>query len=396
MPTLSPTMTPVVVTLAPTDSLVPPTLVPTPNPVPATAAPATTRPTRSPSPTPTTRPTAAPTSAPTPVPPTLGELVGQKLVIRMEGTTPSADLLARIRRGEIGGVILFGMNITTPEALIALTKALQQAATDGGRPPLLIATDQEGGAINRVTWAPPTMSAPEVGATGSVATASAQGAAAGSALRALGINVDLAPVADVPASASSFMYVQGRTFSFDATLTSTLSNAFAAGLESKGVAPTMKHFPGIGFALENTDSNVVTIDASAALLVPGMQPYRAAIKNGIPIVMLSNATYTGFDPANAAGWSAAIGEALLRKELGFRGVTITDSLTGNAVIRGIPQDELAVRAAIAGTDMLLVSGSEASTRTVYATLLATATAGMLSRASLDASYARILALKSGF
>jgi beta-N-acetylhexosaminidase len=314
----------------------------------------------------------------------------------MEGTTPSADLLDRIRRGEIGGVILFGMNITTPAALDELIRDLQAAATDGGQPPLLIATDQEGGSINRIAWAPPTMSALEIGATGSAATAKAQGAAAGSALRALGINVDLAPVADVPATASSFMYLQDRTFSFDATVTSTLANAFAAGLESQGVAPTMKHFPGIGFALKNTDSNLVTIEASAALLAPGLLPYRAAIKAGMPIVMLSNATYAAFDSANAAGWSSEVVNALLRKELGFRGVTITDSLTGNAVIRAIPQDQLALRAAMAGTDMVLVSGSEASTRVVYATLLAAATAGTLSRASLESSYARILALKSGF
>lgn len=314
----------------------------------------------------------------------------------MEGATPSVDLLGRIRHGEIGGVILFGMNVTTPAALVELTHELQAAATDGGQPPLLIATDQEGGSINRIAWAPPTMSALEIGTTGSAATATAQGAAAGSALRALGINVDLAPVADVPATASSFMYLQDRTFSFDSTLTSTLANAFAAGLEAKGVAPAMKHFPGIGFAIQNTDSNVVTIDASAAMLAAGLQPYRAAIKAAIPIVMLSNATYTAFDPGNAAGWSSDVVNGLLRTKLGFRGVTITDSLTGNAVIRGIPQDQLALQAAMAGTDLLLVSGSEASTRVVYSTLLAAATAGTLPRATLDASHARIMALKSGF
>jgi beta-N-acetylhexosaminidase len=328
--------------------------------------------------------------------PSLAELVGQKLVVRMEGTTPSADLLGRIRRGEIGGVILFGSNITSPAQLVALTGALQQAAADGGRPPLLIATDQEGGSINRVTWAPPTMSAPQMGATGSASTALAQGAAAGSALRSLGINVDLAPVADVPASTSSFMYVQGRTFSFDAATTANLSNAFAVGLESQGVEATMKHFPGIGYAIDNTDSHVVTIDESVAGLAPGLLPYRAAIGNGLGIVMLSNATYPAYDPDNAAGWSEAIANDLLRATLGFTGVTMTDSLTGTAVARGIPQDALALEAALAGTDMILVSGSEASTRTVYATLLAAATNGTLSQPSLEASYARIRALKSGF
>ena len=86
--------------------------------------------------------------------PTLAQLIGQKLVVRVEGTTPSTDLLGRIRRGEVGGVILFGANITTKSALIALTHTLRAAARAGGQPPLLIAVDQEGGAIKRIPWAP--------------------------------------------------------------------------------------------------------------------------------------------------------------------------------------------------------------------------------------------------
>jgi beta-N-acetylhexosaminidase len=314
----------------------------------------------------------------------------------MDGTTPSADLLGRIRRGEVGGVILFGQNIASPSQLVALTAALQDAAASGGQPPLLIATDQEGGSINRIAWAPPTLSAPQIGATGSSVVAQSQGAAAGSALRALGINVDLAPVADVPESTSAFMYLQGRTFSFDATLTAALADAFATGLDSAGVEATMKHFPGIGFATHNTDAAAVTIDASAALLDPGLRPYRAAIADGIPIVMLSNATYSAYDPSNGAGWSSAIGADLLRTTLGFSGVTMTDSLTGTAVARGVTQEALALQSALAGTDLLLVTGSEASTRTVYSTLLAAATDGTLDVASLEASFDRIRALKAGF
>ncbi len=297
----------------------------------------------------------------------------------MEGTTPSASLIGRVQRGEVGGVILFGDNITTPAALVALTTELQAAARSGGQPALLIATDQEGGAISRVSWAPPSMSALEMGSNGSEAVAQAQGAATGSALRVLGINVDLAPVADVPASTDSFMYLQGRTFSFSADTTTSLANAFARGLESAGVEPTMKHFPGIGFALQNTDSHDVTIDESPALLAPGLQPYRQGIAEGIPLVMLSNATYGAYDPDAAAGWSTLIGQNLLRASLGFQGVTITDSLTGAAIVRGLTQDVLAVRAAAAGTDMILVSGDESSSAVAYDRLLAAATDGTLPR-----------------
>jgi len=201
--------------------------------------------------------------------------------------------------------------------------------------------------------------------------------------------------ADVPASTQSFMYQQGRTFSFTAETTSVLANSFASGLESQGVIPSMKHFPGIGLATSNTDARVVTITASAETLASGFVPYRRAIANHIPLIMLSNATYSAYDDSNAAGWSAAIGTTLLREDLGFTGVTITDSLDGTASSRGVAVTTLAIASLLAGTDMILTTGSEASSREVYAALLDQARNGPTSTATLRASYARILALKVG-
>jgi beta-N-acetylhexosaminidase len=279
--------------------------------------------------------------------------------------------------------------------LIALTGKLRAAAAAGGQPPLLIAVDQEGGSIKRIPWAPPTMSAPEMGRIGLASTARSQGAATGAALLGLGINVDFAPVADVPSSTASFMYQQGRTFSFSATRTALLADAFASGLESKGVVPAMKHFPGIGFATRNTDAYVVTIRASRAALAPGLLPYRTAIGHHIPLIMLSNATYTAYDPYRAAGWSRAIGITLLRRDLGFTGVTITDSLDGTAHARGLTTGLLAYRAAYAGTDMILLTGSETATRAIFARLVQNVKDGAIPTTTLRASYDRILALKAG-
>jgi beta-N-acetylhexosaminidase len=324
----------------------------------------------------------------------VAQLIGQKLVVRMAGVTPTADLLGRIRRGEIGGVILFGSNVTTAAALVKLTRTLRAAAVAGGQPKLLIAVDQEGGSVKRIPWAPPTLSAPQMGRIGSASVARDQGAATGAALKSLGINVDFAPVADVPASTASFMYRAGRTFSFSATRTALLADAFATGLESKGVIPTMKHFPGIGFATRNTDTNIVTITASRTALAPGLRPYRTAIGHHIPLIMLSNATYTAYDRTYAAGWSRAIGFTLLRQDLGFTGVTITDALDGAAFVRGLSTRSLAIRAARAGTDMILVTGSEATSRSVYASLLKNVANGTIPISRLRASYTRILALKA--
>jgi beta-N-acetylhexosaminidase len=320
-------------------------------------------------------------------------MIGQKLMITMGGHRVSAAVAGRVRRGEIGGVVLLGSNITTRRALIRLTRTLQRAAAEGGQPPLLIAVDQEGGSVRRVPWAAPMIPVPEMGRIGSPRIARGQGVRTGAALRQVGINVDLAPVADVPRSSDSFMYQQGRTFSFDARRTSRLADAFSVGLRSRGVLATMKHFPGIGLATRNTDRNAESIGASRSALRTDLRPYRRAIRHGIPLIMLSNATYRAYDRRNAAGWSSAIADRLLRGDLGYTGVTITDSLNGTAHARGRTVKRLAIRAAIAGTDMILVTSSERSSSRLYAKLLAKAEDGSIPLTTLRASHERILALK---
>jgi beta-N-acetylhexosaminidase len=335
----------------------------------------------------------APSSSPARVGPTVAQMVGQKLVVSMDGTTPSASLLRRARQGRIGGVLIHRSNFASAARLRAVTRSLRRAAAAGGQPRLLIAVDQEGGSVRTVPWIPPTLSPPQMGARGSSQTARRQGRRTGAALRDLGINTDFAPVADLPSSTSSFMYLQGRTWSFSASRTARLANAFALGLADRNELATMKHFPGLGFAKRNTDTSVVRIAAARAQLAPGLQPYRRAVADHVPLVMLSNAVYKAYDRHNAAAWSHTIGTGLLRRTLGFRGVTITDALDGAAAARGIAPNGLALRAAAAGTDMILLSGSEATSRSVYRSLVAAASAGRIRPARLRDSYERILALK---
>jgi beta-N-acetylhexosaminidase len=326
--------------------------------------------------------------------PSLRQLIGQKLIVSMQGTTPSASLVRRAHHGTIGGVLVHGTNFSSAARLRAITSRLQRAAAAGGQLPLFIAVDQEGGPVKTVSWIPPTISPRRMGELDSTVVAHRHGRRTGAALLDLGINFDLAPVADVPASMASFMYLQGRTWSFGATKTSRLSNAFAKGLSGGGALAAMKHFPGLGLARLTTDTHVVRTSATRAQLAPGLTPYRAAVANHLPVVMLSNAVYEAYDGGNAAGWSRAIGARLLRQQLGFRGVTITDSLDGAANARGIATNPLAIRAAKAGTDLLLLTGSEAASRSVYRSLLAAATDGTIRQARLVASYERIATLKS--
>jgi len=240
------------------------------------------------------------------------------------------------------------------------------------------------------TPAPPARSAAELGSLTPAKVAGA-GKATADALQAVGVNVDLAPVADVPRGSGSFIAAQARAFSTDPQHVASLATAFAGGLADGGVWATAKHFPGLGRARISTDVAAVTMTASRIQLDADLLPYRRLIGSGVPIVMLSNATYSALDEKPAA-WSPAV-ETLLRRTLGFPGVTITDALDAVAPTHGRSVASVAVLAAQAGVDLLLVAGSESESEAVYRRLLAAAEAGKLPRPALERSYARIVALK---
>jgi beta-N-acetylhexosaminidase len=322
--------------------------------------------------------------------PSLGRLVGQTLMGAMDGATPSADLLARIRRGELGGVILFGGNITTPSALTAVISRLQAAAKAGGNPPLLIATDQEGGEVKRFPAGPPASSAETMGATLGAPEVRQQGRATGSYLRGAGVDVDLAPVLDVGEASSSFL--GSRIFSSDPATTARLGSAFATGLQSAGVAATGKHFPGLGTAPGNTDLAVVVVPTSKAGLEQRLVSFRAAVRSGVKLVMVSNAEYPALDPARLpAALSPKIVSGILRGQLGFDGVVITDTMTAPAIVR---YPDAPVRALRAGDDILLYSDGESLSKEAYTVLMQAARSHRLDRPTLLAAYERIRKLKA--
>lgn len=324
-------------------------------------------------------------AAPAVTSPPLARLVGARLVVGIDGATASPSLLARIRRGQVGGVILMGSNVRNAPQVRQLTASLRAAAAAGGVH-LLVMTDQEGGAVRRFRWAPPAASAEELGRLGEAAIRR-RGHDTATALERLGVDVDLAPVADVPGVPGSFVAAQRRGFSPVPTRTAKDVTAFAAGLLDGGVAPALKHFPGLGLATVSTDEAAVTIRGGAAALAPGLVPYRRAIAAGVaPLVMVSNAAYTAYGGRPAA-WSPPV--LSLLRGLGFTGVTISDALEPLATTHRVTLSQAAIRSAQAGVDLLLFVGSERSTAAVYDALLAEARAGRLSRAALEASAARI-------
>ncbi|HEX2468171.1 MAG TPA: glycoside hydrolase family 3 N-terminal domain-containing protein [Solirubrobacterales bacterium] len=308
------------------------------------------------------------------------------LMLRFDGTA-TPELLRAARRGEIGGVILFppsGLPQATVRGAIA---RLQRASREGGNPPLVVATDQEGGDVKRLAEGPPRSSPPELAGAGPDA-AQAEGRATGRYLRELGINVDLAPVLDLGLPES---FVASRTFGADPASVATLGVAFAEGLEEAGVAATAKHFPGLGRAIANTDLGQSVVERSRRELAPGLEPFRAAVGATVPLVMTSNATYPAYDPERPASLSAVI-TRLLRSELGFNGVVITDDLLAGGIAgAGYAPAEAAVAAARAGADLLLFARLPAPE--ALPALVAAQRRGTLDPNALRGSCARNLALR---
>ena len=315
---------------------------------------------------------------------TLEQQVGQLIVFSFRGTVPPAYAVETLRKKRAAGVILFGGNIASPEQLGSLTRALRR---QGGRP--LVAVDQEGGPVRRVPWAGPVRSEPEQVAAGSVRS---DATAAAHVLRDAGITVTFAPVADVPSVGGAA--IASRAFSRDPTVASAAVRDSILGWRAGGIAATAKHFPGLGGASANTDGAVVRIPRSRAQVeAVDLAPFRAAVLAGAPLVMVGHARYPALDRYRIASQSAPIIEGLLRDELGFRGVVVTDSMEARASLATGTLEKVSERAVGAGADLLLLTG-RGSYRPVYDHLLAIARTDPTLRARVQESAARVLALKS--
>jgi beta-N-acetylhexosaminidase len=298
---------------------------------------------------------------------------------------PTRRFLTRIERGKMAGVIFLGNNWLTRSKVRHTTAQLQQAACMRGEP-LLIALDQEGGSVKRLAWAPPTEAPADMQ---SPTDAHAQAAGAAQAFRESGVDIDFAPVVDTPSSPSNFL--GSRAFSRSPKWNAAMAKAFVRGLQQNGIGATAKHFPGLGLAGGNTDHGRITIAAAKWKIEQGLLPFQAAIKAGVKLVMVNTAIYPHLDASRApAAFSATIINGILRQQLGFKGVTVTDSLTAPAA-SAIPH--AATKAMLAGSD-LLIWGSESAAEQGYATLVADAPGSVALQARLAEASSRIRALKT--
>ncbi len=310
------------------------------------------------------------------------QAVGQLLVMSFDGTTVPDYIARRLRSGQGTGVILFAKNGPDAQTLKGITEGVQRAAGRGA----LIATDQEGGQIRSAPFAAPEQSQ---GSLTSPAAAAGHARAAARALRSYGINVNLAPVADIGSGIGSVM--AGRAYPGDADQVSRLVGAAVNAYGSR-VAATAKHFPGLGRAGANTDDEPVTLEASRRELNGELEPFKAAIEEDVPLVMSSHALYTALDDNDIASQSKSILTDLLRGELGFNGAIVTDSIEADAVLARSGIAEAAERSIDAGTDLILMTGS-GSWNEIQPRLLRRARTDAAFRAKVQRAAARVIALK---
>jgi beta-N-acetylhexosaminidase len=322
---------------------------------------------------------------------TPGELAGERIVVGIDGTGLTKELRHAIHAGQVAGVVLFEADFPSRAAGRELIDAVQSIPRPKllRRLPLLVMTDQEGGEVKRVDGAP-AASAATMGATGP-GYSRRQGRATAANLKSLGVNVDLAPVLDVGRPGGVIADTE-RSFGETPAAVARTAVPFARGLEEGGVAATAKHFPGLGTASENTDFEAQKLTLSKAELRDiDEAPYSAFVGAGGKLVMLSTAIYPAFSNRPAA-FTRRIATGELRGRLGFRGVTITDSLGSAAVAEFGGQREAAVDGAAAGDDLLLfddlpsaLAGHEALVKQLHK--------GALGRAPFLAAAGRVLSLR---
>jgi beta-N-acetylhexosaminidase len=295
---------------------------------------------------------------------TLRQQVGQLTISSFQGSTLPAYLRRRLKANETAGVILFGFNVVERGQLRRLTRDIG-----------LVMVDQEGGDIRTVSWAGPSAGQPlQTDPKSSARAAALQ-------LRSVGINVNLAPVADVGADGA----LGSRAFAGGPADVAAATRASIEGMRAADVAATAKHFPGLGQATANTDDTSTTSGAELA-------PFQAAIAARVPLIMLSHALYPDLDARRIASQSRRIVTGLLREQLGYDGVVITDSLEAQAVLDRSNVATAAERSVRAGADLILMTGS-ASWNEVHPRLLARARASRAFRERVRESAARVLELK---
>lgn len=324
---------------------------------------------------------------------TEAQRVGQLFMVGASSQGPDAATMQAIRVDHVGSVILTDTSQRGVGEIAAISRGLQDAA--GNTAKLFIATDQEGGEVQRLQG-PGFDTIPSATQQGAMTPAQLRADARrwGAQLRAAGVNLDLAPVVDtVPTGAPNApIGAMFRQYGSNPTTVATHGIAFAQGLGDAGIDATIKHFPGLGRVSNNTDTSAGVTDHITTRHDVFLAPFAAAINAGVPFVMMSTANYVRIDPAHPAAFSRTIVTGMLRGDLGFRGVVISDDLGYAAQVSAYSPAARALEFIAAGGDVVLTVNA-AQIPQMTAAMLAAAKADRGFRAQVDAAALRVLTAK---
>lgn len=320
--------------------------------------------------------------------------VGQLMMVGFDGCTLTGETAFYLRARKFGSVVLFARNLKEPVQIRSLTSQLQEFGDEdtGG---LIIAVDQEGGAVVRLTHGatvfPGNMA---LGATGDPNYAYRAARVMGAEMKALGLNLNLAPVLDVNNNPHN-PGIGIRSYGESAHLVARMGVAAIRGYHDAGVAVTAKHFPGKGDCTVDSHLDMPIIPHSRDRLDEvELLPFKRAIAEGVDVIMTAHVNFPAYDESGTpATLSHAVLTGLLREKLGYSGVIITDDLLMGGITRRYPVGEAAVRAFEAGADLLVVAHPGENQEEVWRALLEAARSGRISPRRLDESIARIQGLK---
>lgn len=321
------------------------------------------------------------------------EMVGQMFVVSVGGTEPDYYIEKMVRERNIGGVLLFGYNMKSEEQVKALTGSLQKLSMETAPAiPLFVGVDQEGGEVASAPWVTTQPAAAEIGGRGDPAEARAVAEEIGADLLKAGVNTDFAPVADTGFGAA----IGTRAFGEDPALVSPMVEASVEGFDAAGVVASAKHFPNHGPAQSDSHVSLPVVEHDAATIESyDLPPFRAAVEAGVPMVMVGHLIYPAIDPEKPASLSPkAIG--MLREDLDFDGVVVTDDLAMEGANGGEPPARAVVEAVKAGADLLIISSPPEEQAAAYDAVVKAVESGEIPEERIKKSVERLLKVKERY
>ncbi|OLO54829.1 glycoside hydrolase family 3 N-terminal domain-containing protein [Actinomyces oris] len=331
----------------------------------------------------------------------LEEKVGQLMMVGVDATTPTQSSAQAVETHHVGNIFIAGRTTAgsqaTQKVIASFTGKVGPGTTHAA--PMLVATDQEGGEVQVLSGAgfsdiPSALEQSAQSREQLVAAARTWG----KELAGVGVNMNLAPVADLvdiarPAS-NEPIGRWGREYGHDAATVSSQAGAFAEGMQASKVIPTYKHFPGLGRVKDNTDTSAGVVDSATSRLPDAaVGVFANAIAAGAQVIMVSSATYSLIDSSAPAVFSSKIVTDMLRTEMGFSGVVITDDVSAAVQVKDVGAGDRAVRAIRAGCDLVLASADPTVAADMVKALIATAQSDPAFAARVDESATRVLNLK---